>query len=106
MTVGVQHIVRLSVSVGGRLSQAPGILSNRAGKNFPCNYVPEDEARNAMLRARLPHWLAELIIELFCIIRSAAVTEPLESYQRLTGQRPTTFERCAADYRDRLPQFV
>lgn len=82
------------------------ILSNKAGRDFPCNYVSDEEARKVMLSAGMPDWLAELVLELFGIIRTGAVSEPLEGYEQLAGRKPTPFERFAENNKMALPQFV
>lgn len=82
------------------------ILSNKAGRNFPCNYVSDGEARKVMLSGGVPDWLAELVLELFAIIRAGAVAKPLEGYEQLTGRKPTPFELFAEDNTNALPQFA
>jgi uncharacterized protein YbjT (DUF2867 family) len=82
------------------------ILSRKAGRDFPCNYVSDGEARRVMLSGGVPEWLAELVLELFAIIRTGAVAEPLEGYEQLTGRSPTPLERFAETNKDALPQFV
>jgi uncharacterized protein YbjT (DUF2867 family) len=82
------------------------ILSNQAGRDFPCNYVSDGEARKVMLSGGMPDWLAALVLELFAIIRSGAVAEPLEGYEQLTGRKPTPLERFAENNKNALPQFV
>lgn len=81
------------------------VLSNQAGRDFPCNYVPDEEARNVMLAGGLPDWLAQLVLELFAIIRTGAVAEPLEGFEQLAGRKPTTLERFAEDNANALPHF-
>ena len=76
------------------------------GRDFPCNYVSDGEARKSMLSAGMPDWLAELVLELFAILRKGLVSEPLEGYEQLTGRKPTSFERFAEDNKNALPQFV
>jgi len=82
------------------------ILSNKAGRNFPCNYVSEGEAKKVMLSAGMPDWLAELVLDLFAILRKGLVSEPLDGYEQLTGRKPTSFERFAEDNKDALPHFA
>ncbi len=82
------------------------IMSNKAGRDFPCNYVSDGESRKVMLSAGMPDWLAELVLELFGIIRTGAVSEPLEGYEQLTGRKPTPFERFAEENKMALPQFA
>lgn len=81
------------------------VLSEEAGREFPCHYVSEGKAREVMLSVGLPDWLAEVVLELFGIIRSGAVAEPLDGYQRLTGLQPTPLERFARANEGALPQF-
>ncbi len=82
------------------------IMSKQTGRKFPCNYVSEEEARKVMLSAGMPDWLAELVLELFAIIRTGAVAEPLEGYEQLTGRKPTPLERFAENNQNALPQFA
>ena len=82
------------------------ILSKQAGRKFPCNYVSEEEARKVMLSAGMPAWLAQLVLELFAIIRTGAVAEPLAGSEQLAGRKPTPFERFAENNQNALPQFV
>ncbi len=81
-------------------------LSQKAGREFPCNYVSDGEARKVMLSGGVPDWLAEVVLELFAVIRTGAVAEPLEGYEQLTGRKPTPLERFAENNRNALPQFV
>jgi uncharacterized protein YbjT (DUF2867 family) len=82
------------------------VLSQKAGRDFPCNYVSEAEAREVMLSGGVPDWLAELVLELFAIIRTGAVAEPLDGYEQLTGSKPTPLERFAENNKNALPHFA
>ena len=82
------------------------ILSNKVGRSFPCNYVSDKKAREVMLSVGMPDWLAELVLELFAIIRTGAVAEPLDGFEQLTGRKPIPLERFAEDHKMALPQFI
>jgi uncharacterized protein YbjT (DUF2867 family) len=103
------HAGKTYTVTGGRSMSFHGmceILSKRAGRSFPCNYVSEEQARSVMLSGGLPEWLAELVLELFAIIRTGAVAQPLDGYEQLTGRRPTPFEEFAEENTEALPQFA
>ncbi len=82
------------------------VLSKEAGRDFPCNYVSEEKAREVMLAGGLPDWLADVVLELFAIIRSGVVAEPLDGFERLTGREPTPIEHFARNNEGVLPQFA
>ena len=86
-----------------------GITNTFSGFNACHRNVPdliEAVKRGVMLAGGLPDWLADVVLELFAIIRSGEVAEPLDGFERLTGREPTPIERFARNNEGVLPQFV
>jgi uncharacterized protein YbjT (DUF2867 family) len=79
-----------------------GVLSRLTGRAIEYVDVPDDAARRAMADQGVPPAVAEGLLELAAVIRAgerAAVTDAVE---RLTGAPPRSFERFAADHRERF----
>jgi uncharacterized protein YbjT (DUF2867 family) len=60
--------------------------------------IPPERAREGMLRAGTPDWLADAILELYAEYRGGAGEQVTEVVESLTDQRPRSFDEFAVDY--------
>ncbi len=60
--------------------------------------IPPERAREGMLRAGTPDWLADAILELYADYRDGAGDQVTNVVERLTDQRPRSFDEFAVDY--------
>ena len=80
------------------ISEVALILSQVTGREFKYVDVPEAAARDGMLQAGVPHWQAELVMELHAVNKQnrwSAVTSDIE---KVTGAPPTDFAQFARDH--------
>jgi len=78
------------------------ILSQVTGREFKYVEVPEAAARDGMLRAGVPQWQVELVMELHAVNKQnrwSAVTSDIE---KVTGTHPTDFAQFARDHADKF----
>lgn len=75
------------------------ILSSVTGK--PVNYVdvPADAARQSMLEAGMPTVVVDAMLELYHIIKLGYTAEVSSTVEEITGQKATSFETFARDYK-------
>ena len=60
--------------------------------------IPPDKAREGMLRAGTPEWLADGILELYASFRAGEGELATETVERVTGRRARSFDEFAVDY--------
>jgi uncharacterized protein YbjT (DUF2867 family) len=60
--------------------------------------IPPERAREGMLRAGTPDWLADAILELYAGYRIGTGELVTDVVERLTDQRPRSFDEFAVDY--------
>jgi uncharacterized protein YbjT (DUF2867 family) len=73
------------------------ILSEATGKAVTYVDVPEDTARDSMLKMGMPDWLAAALLELFAINKAGYTAAVTGDIQAITGRAPRTFADFARD---------
>jgi uncharacterized protein YbjT (DUF2867 family) len=73
------------------------ILSEAIGKTVTYVDVPEDAARDSMLKIGMPDWLAAALLELFAINKAGHTAAVTGDIKAVTGREPRTFAAFAKD---------
>lgn len=73
-------------------------LSAATGQRVEFVDVPDEGARQGLLAAGMPEWLAEQVICLFGMLRQGAAEEIADTVRALTGRKPRTFAQFAQDH--------
>jgi uncharacterized protein YbjT (DUF2867 family) len=73
-------------------------LSEVAGRTIRYVDVPDDVARDGLLRAGMPDWMAENIVSVFGMRREDPAPEPTDAVDRLTGRQPRGFADFTRDH--------
>lgn len=74
-------------------------LSAAIGRTIQYVDMPDQAARQAMVQAGLPEWLAENLVTLFGLIRQGAAAEVTDTVREVTGREPRSFAQFARDNR-------
>jgi uncharacterized protein YbjT (DUF2867 family) len=74
-------------------------LSRVTGRPVEFVRVSDEDARQAMMAARMPDWLVSHLHLLFKIARAGALAQVTDSVRALTGREPRTFAEFARDHR-------
>jgi uncharacterized protein YbjT (DUF2867 family) len=83
---------------GGEVVSVPEqveTLSKVLGKAIRCIDIPIEAAVQNMIRMGIPAPIAKGVSESFEIVRSGRAPRALDTVERVTGRRPTTFEAWA-----------
>jgi uncharacterized protein YbjT (DUF2867 family) len=75
-------------------------LSSATGRPVEYVDVPDEAARQGMLQAGLPEWLADNLVTLFRLIRQGAASEITDTVRELTGRAPHSFAAFARANRE------
>ncbi len=73
-------------------------LSAVTGRRVVFVDVPDDAARQGMIAAGMPQWLAEQLVVLFEKLRQGAAEQTTDTVLALTGRAPRTFTEFAHDH--------
>lgn len=79
----------------GDIAAALGEASGREVTFVP---VPDEAAREGMLAAGMPRWLADALVLAFVQLRAGAAAEVTDTFERLTGRSPHTFADWAREH--------
>jgi len=60
--------------------------------------VPDAAAREAMLQAGMPEFIAEFLVMLFGELRRGVATQTTDTVRSVTGRQPCSFAEFARDY--------
>jgi uncharacterized protein YbjT (DUF2867 family) len=77
-------------------------LSVVSGKPVEFVNVPDEAARQAMIGAGMPEWIAGNLVQLFSLLRAGAGAEITTTFRDVTGREPRSFADFA---RDHAPMF-
>lgn len=75
-------------------------LSVATGRPVGYADIPLEAAREALLKAGLPPFVIEQLLEVFAALRRGEQSMPTDAVQRLTGWAPRSFATWAATYAD------
>ncbi|HEX8707107.1 MAG TPA: SDR family oxidoreductase [Pyrinomonadaceae bacterium] len=75
-----------------------GALSSVLGKEVRYVDVPMEAARQGMMGAGMPEWLADALVELFEFYRMGGAAHVTETVREVAGSEPISVSRFAADY--------
>jgi uncharacterized protein YbjT (DUF2867 family) len=78
------------------------ILSRVLAKSVRYVDVPPAAARDSMLKAGMPAWNADALIELYGVFATGEYGSTTDVVQMLTGRPPISFEQFARDTADRF----
>lgn len=73
------------------------ILSEVTGKTVTYVDVPEDTARDSMLKIGMPDWMTTALLELYAINKAGYTAAVSGDVQTVTGRAPRTFADFAID---------
>ena len=73
-------------------------LSAATGRRIRFVAVPDEAARQALVGAGMPRFVAEQIVSLFGVLRQGAHERTTDTARALTGREPRTFARFAHDH--------
>lgn len=73
-------------------------LSAAAGRHIEFVPVPDEAARQSMVAAGMPEWMAGNVVTLFGILRSGVTAVTTETVRTVTGREPGTFARFAREH--------
>jgi uncharacterized protein YbjT (DUF2867 family) len=86
---------------GGELLSVPeqvSILADVLGKRIQCLDVPAETAVQGLIRAGAPPQVAAAVVESFEAIRNGRAAVVKDTVERVTGQKPKTFEAWAREH--------
>jgi uncharacterized protein YbjT (DUF2867 family) len=75
-------------------------LAEATGRQVEFVDVPDDGARQGLIDAGVPEFVAEQLVKIFAELRRGAAREVTDSVESLTGTRPRTFAEFARDHAD------
>jgi len=90
---------------GGELSTTAenvAILSKVLGKPIRCVDVPTEAAVQGLIRAGIPPQVAAAVGQSFEAIRNGRVVTVTDTFERVTGRKPGTFETWAREHASRF----
>ena len=90
-------IYTLTGPVALGVAEVARLLSEAAGREIRYVDIPEDAARDGMLQAGVPKWLAEVILELHAINKQNRWSFVTSDVGKVTGAPATTFAQFARD---------
>jgi uncharacterized protein YbjT (DUF2867 family) len=73
-------------------------LSHATGRPIEYVDVPDEAARQGLLAAGMPPWLAEQLVILFGLVRAGGMDRPTDAVRALTGRAPRTFAQFAREH--------
>jgi len=76
------------------------ILSRVTGRKIRYVAVTDGEARKSMTQAGIPEWAVDALMELYAVNRAGHTAAVTPAVQQITGKKPITFARFAADHAD------
>lgn len=74
------------------------ILSKAGNRKMKYVDIPEDAAREGMLKAKMDEWTVNALMELHMINKKGYASAVTNTIEALTGKPPITFEKFAADH--------
>lgn len=75
-----------------------GQLSEATGRKIDFVDVPGGAAREALVQAGMPDWMAEQLVILFGLLRQGAAAQTTDAVRALTGREPRSFAEFARDH--------
>lgn len=76
------------------------LLGEATGKQVDFVDVPEEAARQAMLKHHTPAPIAEAILELYAAYKAGKSAVITDTVQEITGRSPRSFRQFASDYQE------
>lgn len=73
-------------------------LSEITGRKIEYVNVPDETAKDGMIKSGMPEWLAEQLIILSKKLREGIASETTETFKEITGREPRSFAEFARDY--------
>jgi uncharacterized protein YbjT (DUF2867 family) len=73
-------------------------LSDTTGRRIEFVDVPEDAARQGMLEAGVPEFVADFLVRLFGALRAGAHAVPTDTVRAVTGGEPRSIADFARDH--------
>src|SRR2546430_14062771 len=85
------------------IAEIARILSEVTGREFKYVDVPEAAARDGMLRAGMPQWQVDLVMELHACNKPNPPSAAPSRIEKSTGALPTDFAQFARDHAEKFP---
>jgi uncharacterized protein YbjT (DUF2867 family) len=73
-------------------------LSKVLGRTIQYVDVPPSAARESMLKAGMPKWNVNVLVDLYAVFASGAASAVTDTVQRITGRAPIGFDQFASDH--------
>ena len=80
------------------VEEVAAILSEVAGRAITYMDIPGEAARQGMIDAGQPGWMADAILELLSLYKTGAGAATTTVVEEITGRKPTSFIRFARDH--------
>ena len=90
------HVLTGPEAIG--YDQVASELSAATGREVVFVDVPDDGARQAMVGAGLPDFVAEQLVKIFGMLRQGVAETVTDTVESLTGAKPRTFAAFARDH--------